>query len=165
MIFLVLHQAPSGVFLACVWVCRFEGKEPEALAFAIMKYDTLWSSTPKAIIQQWRRGRRGRAELVASIESLLMHAEVVDFLDGLDGRFRTPAAIGNQGVWPCMRRLLCFSLPTNRTRSATAEHTSCMFKLLKSKCTYMMHFGCLVLPEGHSMGYLFGLLLGIYAVL
>ena len=101
---------------AFVWVYRFEGKEPEALAFAIMKYDTMWSSTPRAIIQQWRRGRRGRAELVASIESLLMHAEVVDFLDGLDGRFRTPAAIGNQGVWPCLQRLFCFSLPTNRTR-------------------------------------------------
>ena len=111
-----LFQRLSACDAGFFWVCRFEGKEPEALAFAIMKHDTMWGSTPKAIVQQWRRGRRGRAELVASIESLLMHAEVVDFLDGIDGRFSNPASISNKGMWPCMQRLFCFSLPTNRTR-------------------------------------------------
>ena len=88
----------------------------------------MWGSTPKAIVQLWRRGRRGRAELVASIEALLMNAEVSDFLDGIDGRFSTSASISDKGLWPCLQRLFWFSLPTNRTRYAPEDCRSSLQK-------------------------------------
>ena len=97
-------------------LCRFQGKEPEALAFAIMKHDTLWGSTPKAIVQQLRKGRSGRAILLRMIEGMLLSDDIDDFLDGLDGRKERQHHISGDGWSTTVARLFCFRLPTNRTR-------------------------------------------------
>ncbi len=95
---------------------RFEGKEPEALAFAIMKHDTLWGSTSKAVVQQLRKGHKGRKAVIRMIEGLLLSNEIDEFLEGLDGRREKQHSIYKDGWSRALARLFCFQLPTYRTR-------------------------------------------------
>ncbi len=97
-------------------LCRFEGKEPEALAFAIMKHDTVWGSTSRAIVQLLRRGRKGRKQLGQMIEGVLVSPEVEEFLEGLDTRPAQTHSIFGEGAWRALSRLFCLVLPSQRTR-------------------------------------------------
>ena len=96
--------------------CRFEGKEPEALAFAIMKHDTVWGSTSRAIVQLLRRGHKGRKQLGQMVEGVLISPEVDDFLDGLDTRPAQMHSVFHEGAWRAATRLFCLALPSQHTR-------------------------------------------------
>ncbi|KAK9842423.1 hypothetical protein WJX84_004112 [Apatococcus fuscideae] len=105
------RSSTAGVFDA-----RFEGKEPEALAFAIMKHDTVWGSTSRAIVQLLRRGHKGRKQLGQMVEGVLISPEIDDFLDGLDTRPAQMHSIFHEGVWRATTRLFCLALPSQHTR-------------------------------------------------
>ena len=98
--------------------------EPEALAFAIMKHDTLWGSTSKATVQQLRKGRSGRAAVITMIEDLLTSKEIHDFLEGLDVRKEKHHHISGEGWTRTLARAFCFQLPTFRTRYANTLTTT-----------------------------------------
>ena len=104
--------------------CRFEGKAAQALAFAILKHESLWSATDEAIVQQWPRGRHGRRRIIADIEDILASPETFSFLDGLDEEPLHAERLTSGGILTTLARLLCCSLPARRIRSALLFHAS-----------------------------------------
>ncbi len=95
----------------CVVWCRFDGYAAEALTFAIMKHDVLWSATDNAILQQWGKGRVAQAKVVKQIEHTLEQADMCDFLDGLDRRPVPADRISSQGFSATIQRMFCYALP------------------------------------------------------
>lgn len=86
------------------------------MAFAIMKHDTVWGSSSKAIVQLLRRGRKGHKQLGQMVEGVLISPEIDDFLDGLDTRPAQMHRILHEGIWRAMARLFCLALPSQHTR-------------------------------------------------
>ncbi|KAK9803523.1 hypothetical protein WJX73_002438 [Symbiochloris irregularis] len=93
---------------------RFDGKSAQALAYAILKHESLWSATDRAIVQQWPKGSKGRRRIIADIEDILSSPDTTDFLEGLDQEPLYADEINSRGCWTMLARLLCCALPPHR---------------------------------------------------
>ena len=101
---------------AFLMTCRLQGYTAAALAFSLMKHETCWSSTDKAIVQQWQSGRAGRRRLVHSVHETLAELELRMFLEGIDGTAEAPEPMSGRGFLTTMSRLFLFTLPDTRAR-------------------------------------------------
>ena len=88
------------------------------MAYAILKHESMWSATDRAIVQQWFKGRRGRRNIMQVIEEILDSQEVVDFMEGLDIEPLYADTVSSAGVWAMLARVLCCALPARRIRCA-----------------------------------------------
>lgn len=52
---------------SCTPIHRYGGKAAQALAYAILKHEYLWSATDRAIVQQWPKGMSGRKRIIAGL--------------------------------------------------------------------------------------------------
>ena len=98
--------------------CRFNRYAAQALAYSIMRHETCWASTDRAIVQQWQAGSKGRRALVAAVEESLYSPELKEFLEGMDPVHESPEPLNSKGSLVKASRLLFFSVPTYRSRSA-----------------------------------------------
>ena len=86
------------------------------MAYAIMKHETCWASTDRAIVQQWQSGAKGRRTLVASVEETMQSPELQDFLEGMDGTAEEPEAIHSKGFLVMLSRTFFLTVPSYRVR-------------------------------------------------
>lgn len=93
-----------------------EGHIAQALAFGIMRYESTWASTDKALVQQWRAGRKGRHHVVQSVLEILQGPELIGFLEGLDGENEAPEKLTSRGWLTTLSRVLFWTLPDHRVK-------------------------------------------------
>ena len=97
-------------------MCRLKGYRAQALAYSIMRLETCWASTDKALTQEWQSGLKGRRRLVAAVEAILQAPELMDFLEGMDATDEEPETIHSKGFWVTMSRMMLLTLPSCRVR-------------------------------------------------
>lgn len=86
------------------------------MAYAILKHESLWATTDRAIVQQWPKGARGRWSIIKVLEDILQSAEIMDFLDGVDIEPLYAEDISSRGFCTMLARLVCCALPPRRIR-------------------------------------------------
>lgn len=119
------HDAASDGSCKRGWcACRFDGYRAQALAFSIMRQETCWSNTDKAIVQEWQSGARGRRRLVAAVEDSLHAPELKDFLEGMDPSEEKPEPINGKGRLATLARMLFFTVPSYRVRSVSLTYAA-----------------------------------------
>ena len=96
--------------------CRFSRYTAQALAYSIMRYETCWASTDRAIVQQWQAGSKGRRALVAAMEESLYSPEMQEFLEGMDPVDESPEPLNSKGFLVTVSRSLFFTVPSSRSR-------------------------------------------------
>ena len=98
--------------------CRFDGYRAQALAFSIMRQETCWSNTDRAIVQEWQAGAKGRRRLVAAVEDSLHAPELKEFLEGIDPSEEGARTYQQQGSSDdiCTRMPLCRSKSSCQVR-------------------------------------------------
>ena len=106
--------ADSGKQHACA--CRFDGYKSQALAFCIMRQETCWANTDKAIVQEWQAGTQGRSRLVAAAAESVQSPELRDFLEGMDPTNEQPAPMSSKGLLKTLSRTFFFTVPSYRVR-------------------------------------------------
>lgn len=79
-----------------------------------MKYESTWTTTDKALVQQWQAGRKGRRHLVGCIEEILQGPELKDFLEGLDAEHEAPESLNSNGWLVALSRIFFLTLPDHR---------------------------------------------------
>ena len=98
------------------WPSRFKGYASQALAYSIMKHETSWANTDRAIVEQWQSGSSGRRKLIEDICETLRSPELGDFLEGMDPTVENPPAMRSRGFLTLLSRLFLFTVPTYRVR-------------------------------------------------
>ncbi|KAK9802724.1 hypothetical protein WJX73_001425 [Symbiochloris irregularis] len=93
---------------------RYSGKAAQAPAYAILKHESLWSATDRAIVQQWPKGMSGRKRIIADIEDILSSPDTTDFMEGLDMEPLYADEIDSEGWCTTIARMFCCSLPPHR---------------------------------------------------
>ena len=86
------------------------------MAYAILKHESLWSTTDRAIVQQWPKGQRGRRAIIRVMEEILDSPELMEFMEGLDLEPLYADTITSRGWCTAIARLLCCALPARRVR-------------------------------------------------
>ncbi|KAK9836640.1 hypothetical protein WJX74_005022 [Apatococcus lobatus] len=100
---------------------EFDGYKSQALAFCIMRQETCWANTDKAIVQEWQAGPQGRRRLVAAAEESVQSPELRDFLEGMDPTNEQPEPMSSKGLLRTMARTFFFTVPSYRVRHTDAQ--------------------------------------------
>ncbi|KAK9807188.1 hypothetical protein WJX73_005815 [Symbiochloris irregularis] len=119
---------------------RYSGKAAQALAYAILKHESLWSATDRAIVQQWPKGSRGKKRIIADIEDILSSPDTTDFLEGLDMEPLYADEIDSGGCCTTLARMFCCALPPHRIREftdGTSTYDSALEDTLDNESTYL----------------------------
>lgn len=97
-------------------VCRLKGYAGQALAFSLMKHETYWANTDRALVDQWQSGRAGRLSLIAAIQGTLRGPDLQDFLECMDAVCEEPEPFKSKSLWVTLSRLFLFTVPRYRIK-------------------------------------------------
>ena len=96
--------------------CRLKGYAGQALAFSLMKHETYWANTDRALVDQWQSGRAGRLSLIAAIQETLRGPDLRDFLECMDAVCEEPEPFKSKSLWVTLSRLFLFTVPRYRIK-------------------------------------------------